>query len=140
MISESSRATSLPGTGSPSAPDRHPLPRADEARDVSLRRMVRHAAHGNAVALGERHIQDARAGLRILEEHLVEVAETKQRSTSAGRSRRMARYCFIIGVVAVSADMSAQDGQVLRRMQSGSMPHDPAVTTPFGACHLPRAC
>jgi hypothetical protein len=58
--------------------DRHALPGADEARDVALRRVVRHTAHGDAVALCERHVEDARGGLRILEEHLIKVPQAEE--------------------------------------------------------------
>ena len=58
--------------------DGHALAGLDEPGDVTLRRVMGHPAHGDAVALRERHIQDARRRLRILEEHLVEVPQPEQ--------------------------------------------------------------
>ena len=50
----------------------------DELRDVALRRMMRHAAHRHRVAFRQRHIQDGRGDLRVLEEQLVEVAQAEK--------------------------------------------------------------
>ena len=49
----------------------------DQLRDVPRRRVIRDPAHGGAVALGERHIQDAGRFLGIGEEHLVEIPQPK---------------------------------------------------------------
>src|SRR5262245_23048597 len=40
--------------------------------------MVRHTAHRYAVALGQRHIQQTRRLFRVIEKHLIEIAEPKQ--------------------------------------------------------------
>ena len=45
----------------------------DELRDVALRRMMRHAAHRHRVAFRQRHIQDRRGDLRVLEEQLIKI-------------------------------------------------------------------
>lgn len=58
--------------------DGHTSARADEPGDVALRCMMRHAAHGDAVALRECDVEDACCGLRVFEEHLVEVAKAEQ--------------------------------------------------------------
>ena len=50
----------------------------DELRDVTLRRMMRHAAHGHRVAFRQRHIEDGRGDLRVLEEQLIKVAQAEE--------------------------------------------------------------
>src|SRR6476646_5103685 len=40
--------------------------------------MIRHTAHRHAVALSQRHVQQSRGLLRIIEKHLVEISEPKQ--------------------------------------------------------------
>ena len=59
-------------------------PLADEPRQVAVGRVIRHAAHRNAVAAGvlrprrERQIESARRDERVLVEHLVEVAHPEE--------------------------------------------------------------
>ena len=57
-------------------------PLRDEARDVAVCRMVRHAAHGVVVeitaAAREREPEFLCRDLRVVKEHLVEVAETEK--------------------------------------------------------------
>ena len=50
----------------------------DELRDVALRRMMRHAAHRHRVAFRQRHIQDGRGDLRVLEEQLIKVPQPEK--------------------------------------------------------------
>src|SRR5439155_2224100 len=40
--------------------------------------MIRHTTHRHAVALGQRDVQKGRRFLRVVEKHLVEIAEPKQ--------------------------------------------------------------
>src|SRR5262249_48430494 len=40
--------------------------------------MIRHTAHWHAVALGQRHVQQGRRLFRVVEKHLVKIAESKQ--------------------------------------------------------------
>ena len=49
-----------------------------DAGDVIVGRVKRQAAHRHAVARGEREVEDLRAGLRVLEKHLVKIAEPEQ--------------------------------------------------------------
>ena len=55
--------------------DGHPLAGLHQLGDVIVRRMVGHAAHRHRVAAGQRDIEDRRGGLRVVEEHLVEIAQ-----------------------------------------------------------------
>ena len=57
----------------------------EQPADVGMGRMMRQAAHGHAVARGEREIEELRAGLRILEKHLVEIAEAEQQQRVLGQ-------------------------------------------------------
>ena len=50
------------------------------ARDIGIGRVKRQAAHGNAIARGQRKIEDLRAGLRVLEKHLVKIAQPEQQN------------------------------------------------------------
>ncbi len=73
----------LPGPRLSLLADRHRVSRGQEARDVRLRRVrweaaQRHLVRVAAVASGQREIEDRGAGARILEEHLVEVAEPEE--------------------------------------------------------------
>ena len=47
----------------------------EKPSDVVLRGVVGDAAHGGAAAFGERDVHDGGGGFRVLEEHLVEIAE-----------------------------------------------------------------
>jgi hypothetical protein len=54
----------------------------DEARDIAVGSVVRHAAHGNGrslflVARGERNFQVARRNHRVFEEQLVKIAQAE---------------------------------------------------------------
>jgi hypothetical protein len=40
--------------------------------------MIRHTAHWHAIPPGQRHIKQSRRLLRVVEKHLVEIAEPKQ--------------------------------------------------------------
>ena len=46
----------------------------EQTGDVALSRMIGHAAHRGAAALGEGDVHDRRGGFRVVEEHFVEVA------------------------------------------------------------------
>ena len=59
----------------------------DQPRDIALRGMIRHAAHGNLilrafvlsmVARGERQIELARSNARVLLEHLIKIAQPEK--------------------------------------------------------------
>src|ERR1017187_850760 len=47
--------------------------------------MMRQAAHGHAVARSEGEVEELRAGLRVLEKHLVEIAEPEQQQRVLGQ-------------------------------------------------------
>ena len=55
------------------------------ARDVIIRRVMRQATHGNTVARGEREVEQLRAGLRVLEKHLVKIAEAEKQQRVFGQ-------------------------------------------------------
>jgi len=46
---------------------------------------MRQAAHWHAIARGERQIEKLRAGLRVLEKHLVKIAEPEQQQRVLGQ-------------------------------------------------------
>ena len=46
---------------------------------------MRQAAHRHAVARGERQVENLRAGLRVLEKHLVKIAEPEQQQRVLGQ-------------------------------------------------------
>ena len=47
----------------------------DQLGDIALRGMIGNAAHRDAAALGQGHIENRRGRLRILEEHLIKIAQ-----------------------------------------------------------------
>ena len=57
----------------------------EQAGDVALRGVVGHAAHRGAAAFGEGDVEDRRGGFRVLEEHLVEVAEPVKQDDVGGQ-------------------------------------------------------
>ena len=59
---------------------------------------MRDAAHRHAVAGGEGEIEQLRAGLGVLEKHLVEIAEPEQQQRIGRIWCLMRRYCCIMGV------------------------------------------
>ena len=59
--------------------------RLENPRDVAVRRVMRDAAHRHHAALGQGDVQQLRASLRVLEEHLVEIAEAKQQQRIPGQ-------------------------------------------------------
>jgi hypothetical protein len=63
--------------------DGHLVPEAQEARHIRVALMPGHAGQGHrigivAIARGEREAEQARGQLRVLIEHLVEIAEAKK--------------------------------------------------------------
>ena len=58
--------------------NRDPPSRLDELRDVTWRRVIRHAAHRHAVAMGQREIEQPGRFLGVLEKELVKIAEPKE--------------------------------------------------------------
>ena len=54
-------------------------------RDVTVGGVKRQAAHRDAVARGEGEVEQLRAGLRVLEEHLVEIAEPEEQQRVLGQ-------------------------------------------------------
>ena len=54
------------------------LPLGHQLGDVALGGVVRHATHGDAVALGEGHVEQRGCGLGVFKEKLVEVAQSKE--------------------------------------------------------------
>ena len=58
--------------------NRHAAAGFDQLRNVVLRRVIRHAAHRDAVSFRQRDVEQGRRVLRIVEEHLVEVAEAEK--------------------------------------------------------------
>ena len=57
----------------------------EQPANVSIRRVMRQAAHGKTVARGERQIENLRAGLRVLEKHLVEIAQAEEQQRVLGQ-------------------------------------------------------
>jgi hypothetical protein len=53
-------------------------PAFEDAGDVAVGGVMRQAAHRHAVARGEREVEQLRAGLRVLEKHLVKIAEAEE--------------------------------------------------------------
>jgi threonyl-tRNA synthetase len=58
--------------------DRHPFASLDQPRNVTLRRMIRHATHRNAIALRQRDIQNRRRCFGILKEQLIKVSQPEK--------------------------------------------------------------
>ena len=71
--------------------DRHPVPSRDQALEIVVGGMHRHAAHGDVLAqmlaaLGQRDAERARGDLGVLEEQLVEIAHAvEQEAVGVGR-------------------------------------------------------
>ena len=57
----------------------------EETGDVALGGVVGDAAHGGAAAFGEGDVEDGRGGFRVLEEHLVEIAEAVEEDDVGGQ-------------------------------------------------------
>jgi hypothetical protein len=64
---------------------RDPFAGPDELRDVTLGRVVRDPAHRDTIALGEGDIEDSGRILGVLEEHLVEIAQTVEQQNVVGK-------------------------------------------------------
>ena len=62
------------------------FPGLEQAGDVVLRGVVGDAAHGCAAAFREGDVEDGRGGFRVLEEHLVEVAEAVKEDDVGGQA------------------------------------------------------
>src|SRR5205823_5215744 len=58
--------------------NRDAAPSLNELRDVTLRRVIWHAAHRDVVAMSEREIQQTGGLLRIVEKQLVKITEPKK--------------------------------------------------------------
>jgi len=58
---------------------------AEQPPDVGGGGVVGQTAHGHAVAAGEREVEQLRADLRVLEEHLVKIAKAKQQESVPGQ-------------------------------------------------------
>jgi hypothetical protein len=65
--------------------NRHLAARAQQSPDVGVGRVKRHTAHRHHAAFRQRDIQQARRDLRVLEKHLVEVAEAKKQQRVLGQ-------------------------------------------------------
>ena len=65
--------------------DGHLASGLEQLADVGMGRMMRQSAHGHAVARRERKVEKLRAGLRVLEKHLVEIAEPEQEQRVLGQ-------------------------------------------------------
>jgi hypothetical protein len=72
------KSITLPGLKIPPA-------RLDQSGNITFRRVERHAAHGNALALRQRQFQELRSGLRIFKKQLVEVPQAEQQERVRGR-------------------------------------------------------
>ena len=57
----------------------------EQPADVGVRGVMRQTAHRHAVARGERKVEDLRAGLGVLEKHLVEITEPEQQQRVLGQ-------------------------------------------------------
>ena len=85
-ICVTSRLTSLPGLASSIWSQMATLrPALRMRRDVAVGGVKRQAAHRDAAALGQGEVEQLRAGLRVLEEHLVEIAEPEQQQRVLGQ-------------------------------------------------------
>src|SRR5262245_13957316 len=58
----------------------------DQSANVSLGGVIRHTTHRNAVAFGQRYVQQNRRLLRVIEKHFVEIAEPKQQERVLGNA------------------------------------------------------
>jgi len=58
---------------------------AGQAGDIGMGGMVGDAAHGSMAALGEGDVEDLSAEASVIEEHLVEVAESKEQEGIVGQ-------------------------------------------------------
>jgi hypothetical protein len=58
--------------------DGDPLPGLDELRNVTLRGVIRHAAHRHAVAMRQGEIKQARGFLGVVEKELIKITEPKE--------------------------------------------------------------
>ena len=58
---------------------------AEQAADVGVRRVKRNAAHGNHAAFGQRHIQQLRPQLGVLEEQLIEISQPEKQQGILGQ-------------------------------------------------------
>ena len=65
--------------------DGHLASGLEQPADVGIGGMMRQAAHRHAVARGEREIEELRAGLGVLEKHLVKIAEPEQQQRVLGQ-------------------------------------------------------
>jgi hypothetical protein len=57
----------------------------EDAGDVIVGGVVRQAAHGDAVARGQRQVEQLRAGLGVLEKHLVKIPQPEQQQRILGQ-------------------------------------------------------
>ena len=64
--------------------DRDPLSRVDQFGDVAFGRVIGNPAHRDALAFGQRHIKNRGSDLRVVEEHLVKIAQAKQQDGIMG--------------------------------------------------------
>ena len=84
----------------------------EHAGDVTVRRVKRNAAHRDDAALGERDVEQLRAGLRVLEKHLVEIAEPEQQQRVLGQfafdAAILRHHGRELGVAAHHANVSAE--------------------------------
>ncbi len=65
--------------------NRDALSRPDQLGDVIVGSMVGHATHRHGVALGQGDVEDGCGGLRVVEEHLVEIAEAVEEQHVGGQ-------------------------------------------------------
>src|SRR4029453_2477335 len=58
--------------------DRDPPTRFNQLSDITLRRMVWNAAHWNAIALGQRDVEQSRCFPGVLEEQFVKISQSNK--------------------------------------------------------------
>ena len=83
----------------------------EQAADVIVGRVKGQAAHGDAVAGGEREVDQRRSFLGVLEKHFVEIAEAEKQKRVLGQFALIRRYCAIMGVSCASANMRREVSQ-----------------------------
>ena len=96
--------------------DRDPPAGGDQLGDITLRRMIRHAAHRDFVTLGQGEVEQTGGDLRVLEEELVEVTEPKEQQ-------------------GISRHAGAQP-LILLHHRSESVSHDGSIKSEEGKCQL----
>ena len=97
--------------------DRHLAAGSQQLRQIGLRCVMRHPAHRHAIALGQSDVEDRRRLFGVLGEHLVEVAEPKEKDRP--RLRRLQTKV-----------LPHHGGPLAHPLTRGGAPGSPAGSTP----------